>query len=119
MATWASASHWNPVPQISRDKGESLALESVAYWKDQQEADYQQLITLLFKSNQLVAIDLVVSPKMDAALKNEFDQTYEKVRPNVWRSNKAQAAVRRDDSHQESGINYMIADLKLPSREVR
>lgn len=113
MAAWASASHWKPAPQMSRDKGEPLGLESVAYWKDQQEVDYQQLITLLFKHNRLVAIDLSAAAKMDAALKNEFDQTYEKVRPNVWRSTKVQAAVRRDDSRPESGINYLIADLKL------
>lgn len=119
MAAWARTSNWKPNPEVKRENWEHPDLKPIVYWKDEQEGDFRQLITLIFKDNHLVAINLAATGKMDAALQQSFDREYEKIRTNVWRSRRAQAAVKRDDSQEDLGVIYLIGDLKLSPPELQ
>lgn len=119
MVAWANTSNWKLTSPVIRDNGEYPELEPIRYWKDEQEGDYRQLITLLFKNNHLVAINLVATGGMDEELQKLFNYKYEKLGDNVWRSRKAQAAVKRDDSHEDQGVIYLIGDLRLSSSELQ
>jgi len=113
MTAWANSSDWKLNRPVIRDNGEYPDLVPVRYWKDEQAGEYRQLITLLFKDNHLVAINLVATGGMDAELQKVFNYKYEKMGTNLWRSRRVQAAVKRDDSHEDSGVIYLIGDLKL------
>jgi hypothetical protein len=113
MTAWANASNWKLTAPVIRDNGEYPELEPIRYWKDEQDGEYRQLITLLFKDNHLVAINLVATGGMDTELQKLFNYKYEKLGNNVWMSKRAQAGVKRDDSHEEAGVFYLIGDLKL------
>lgn len=119
MAAWANKSDWKLTPPVIRDNGEYPELEPIRYWKDEQEGDYRQLITLLFKDKHLVAINLAATGGMDAELQKLFNYKYEKMGDNVWRSRRAQAAVKRDARHEDQGVIYLIGDLRLSPSELQ